>query len=426
MRDIFIPRVIDIGAQPRFMRLAGGICAALVILLYLLGFYAIYVFGLTQYLLMLVVPQPPEQIPDSMQYVLVSEDLIDEEQLPEQVRQRGRVTRVSRDTSVDPNLPKLGPQMQEQSPVAEFAEGHMLPSAPSTPMTPATQAATPTPPLQAIPPTPPLPPLPELEQPDKPVEQPVEKPQEKPIEQPQEVSKTADIAPQSLPEVADAPLWQVKQPAAAETDPTARAAQKPETEPNAPETALTAQKTEQKPEEIAKPVTPQPPQPPAPQQPPLPELPPLPEPGQSRINIPVQRIAAAPQAQGGTVGTERDSSAAMSAESRQMAVLRDRYGEYMDLILRRIRGAIITQQQLSPIMFMRGSVVMTFTINPQGRLSDIRHVRAEPGSLPTESGAARQVLQSVAAGAPFPPPTPEMLADPDFQKITIFFIFEPK
>ena len=144
------------------------------------------------------------------------------------------------------------------------------------------------------------------------------------------------------------------------------------------------------------------------------------------MNIPVKRIGSTPRRQGGSVGSRSNSSAAMRAASDSMAVLRDKYGEYMDMVLRRIQEAILIQQQLSPIMFNQGTVVMTFRIDDTGRLGTIRFIQAAPVDLTGETAAARRVLEDVGGGAPFPPPTPQMLADPDFQKITIMFMFEPR
>ncbi|MBP5232800.1 MAG: hypothetical protein J6333_05280, partial [Planctomycetes bacterium] len=117
--------------------------------------------------------------------------------------------------------------------------------------------------------------------------------------------------------------------------------------------------------------------------------------------------------------------AAMQASAQSLAVLRDRYGEYMDKVLRRIQQAIYIQQQIMPMMFNQGAVVMTFTIDASGRLQAIRYVASAPEGLVQERAAARQVLEDVRNGEPLPRPTPEMLADPDFQKITINFIFAP-
>ncbi|GHT01833.1 hypothetical protein FACS1894108_15810 [Planctomycetales bacterium] len=105
-------------------------------------------------------------------------------------------------------------------------------------------------------------------------------------------------------------------------------------------------------------------------------------------------------------------------------MLRSRYGEYMDELLRRIQNAIYIQQQLSPMTFTRGTVIFTFTVNAAGRLDRINYLGAEPADLPQETGAARRVLTDVQNGKLLDPPTPEMLADPLFQKITVNFIFD--
>lgn len=449
MRDICIPEVLYAGRQNA--RLRRWITLALLIALFLHAslFYGLYYLGLHPLLLFV---QPQQEIPDAMQYVLIDDKLTSEEPDPaEQARIRAREDRRSRAQTIDESLPKNGPSSDRKSRDIDFQAGKPMPSEASSPATPSTPAQ-PTPPTSPVPPTPPTP----LTQPTQPV-QPVAKavieppaPQEKQPPLPEPAEKTADLAPDltedlqkiealTLPKKADGMAGTVavkpeKTPDAVENKRKTETTEKPEKPEDAPrkplqatqrETVKEMKPQEQAQQEQAQPQPQQPPQPRQPQQAPQPQQVALP-PAPPTMNIPVKRISSTPRQRGGAIGNRPNSSAAMRAASESLAVLRDRYGAYMDMILKRIQESILIQQQLSPVMFNQGSVVMTFRIDESGRLGTIRYITAEPSDLAAETAAARQVLEDVGRGEPFPPPTPQMLADPDFQKITINFLFVPR
>lgn len=438
MRDFLIPEILYTGYLSRRNHrfyIAAAIIALLLHILFIVGAWQLDLLPT-----FLIAPSKPPERVDAMQFVLVDQNLTDEK--PDELDQnklRGRVSRVSRAEEINPNLPKNGPSAEEKSAYTDFKAGKPVPPSPaSAPVAP----SKPQPVSKAAPATPPVPqmkPLPEVKPVQKtptPVEAqkpPVEKPSEKPAEKPEPVAKTADLAPDLTEDVEKLAFLPVPAKKKAEGE-KGTAAEKPEAKPDDPEKALKSAEKAEKTEKIEKvekqektepeqqtqpPVTAQP------QQTPTPPTPPLPESTPTR-NIPIKRIGSKPRTQGGSLGRRENSSAAMKAGFKSMAVLRDRYGDYLDLILRRIQEAILIQQQLSPVMFNQGSVVMTFSIDADGRLGEIRFIASEPEALPNESSAARRVLQDVASGAPFPPPTPQMLADPNFQKIVINFIFEPR
>lgn len=419
MRDIFIPQILYAGRQQNRLRLWLILAFLLALLLHLGLLAGLYFLGMHP--LFLLLPQQQETPPDSMQYVLVDEKLMQEEADPQETTKlEGRVTRRSRATEIDPSLPKAGPQTTKKERSTDFAAGKPLPSqAPVTPSNPAqpVQQTTPQQPVQPRPPVAAQPPV----TPPQPVEKPLVQ------EKPEPLEKTADLAPELTEDtVPEAVLLALKTEGIE-----GKSREKPQSKPDAPENKKKAQETQKQPQTEAKKQhvkatqPPRPEQPPAvaqPQQEPQPALPPAPQ----TMNIPVRRIGATQRTQGGVTGMRTNSSAAMKAGSQSMAVLRAKYGAYMDLILQRIQQSILIQQQLSPMMFNQGIVVMSFSVDAGGKLGGIRFIQAQPVDLTGESAAARRVLEDVASGEAFPPPSPQMLADPSFQKITINFLFEPR
>ena len=112
--------------------------------------------------------------------------------------------------------------------------------------------------------------------------------------------------------------------------------------------------------------------------------------------------------------------------SKSINILRNRYGKYIDKILKRINQAIIIQQQINPINLNEGNVIMSFTINSTGLMDDIKFFGSSPANILNEISAAKNVLQDVRNSGAFDPPTQEMLNDPDFKNILINFVFEKK
>ena len=399
-----IPQLMHSGAEAKTLRRRVAAAVALSLLLHCVFFTGWEKFRGIPLLAALARPAAVAEPPRPLQMVTVDEDLLSEELPPEeQVRLRGRVSRVSRDTApAEKTLPVAGPSGKKEEILDAFKPGEVSPVDRGTPAPDGAPA--PAPPAPEILETPPATPVPPLEKTaDSPAETALETAAETPVEKSAEPETEKEVG-----KAAEPPLPQIPPETAAET---ARAETVAPVNPPALEKL--EKNTEPAPEKAALPLPP----PAAPAARPQPR----------RRPVPTRRIGARPSApsNGGALAN-RSGRAAMQASFQSLAVLRDRYGEYMDKVLRRIQQAIFIQQQISPLMFNQGAVVMTFTISPAGRLEAIRFVAASPAGLVQETAAARQVLVDVQNGAPLPRPTPEMLEDPDFQKITINFIFAPQ
>ncbi len=427
MRDIVIPNIIYQGYSLRRRRVCIAIAIAASVIMYTLLTFFFYYQGNYPFLILVKPAKDSYKDAQSMQFVLIDDKQIDEA-APDFAKLRGRQNRISRDSKIDDTLPKRGPTAVKTDPFQSFTEGSPKASAPSQPAV--SQVSRPTPPKPEIKPAPPVPAV-------KPLTPSAQKQAEKTQHEPEAVAQKAPVIAkieQNAPDLSEPEVpgtfFTLESNRPRENDFTKR----PETKTADKVQKNIAEKSpkpaeQQKAEKISK-VMPDPEKSPPkmpekaikpvqPQQPRQPSNRQVEQP----INIPVRRIGAKSQKQGGQIGFTQKTSA-MGVGQRSMAVLRDRYGAYMELLLRRIQEAITLQQQLSPIFFTQGVVIMNFTINERGQLVNIHHVQASPQNMPNESAAARRVLEDVATGRPLPPPTPQMLNDPEFQKITINFLFQ--
>ncbi|GHS93349.1 hypothetical protein FACS1894139_03330 [Planctomycetales bacterium] len=396
MRVIFIPQVLFAGNERRRWRWRIAASVVLALLLHLSLFYG---WGRLDRRLPAADILPETRARDlPLQFVTVDQNLIDEATKPEKPVAEGRVSREARAEKIDENLPKENPagtdaaqfdafKLGEISPTDDGAPGEQMQSELAQPEQMQSEPAQPEPaqaePAQAASPPDAVEASEEMKSP------PTETPPAPPVEK-----SASTIKPEDFAEINDLP------PASADAEillprPPAPASPRAATA----EELLLAQAARQPTSQPAQPVQPTP----------------------ERRPVPTRRIGGGAPS-GGKMRARPNSATLVGIQN--IAVLRSRYGEYMDELLRRIQNAIYIQQQLSPMTFTRGTVIFTFTVNAAGRLDRINYLGAEPADLPQETGAARRVLTDVQNGKLLDPPTPEMLADPLFQKITVNFIFD--
>ncbi|MDR0867858.1 MAG: hypothetical protein LBP75_05200 [Planctomycetota bacterium] len=385
MRVIFIPQVLFAGNERRRWRWRIVASVVLALLAHVSLFYG---WGRLDRRLPAADISPAINARDlPLQFVTVDQNLIDDETKPEKPVAEGRVSRESRAEKIDENLPKENPAGTDDAQFDAFKIGEISPTdagIPGEQAQPEPAQPEPAPPASS----------PDAAAASKEMKSP-------PVETPPPVAKSAPpapptptIKPDDFAEINDLP-------------PASAAAEIILPRPPAPAAPQAATEEELLLAQAARPPTPQPAQP----------SPPTPE----RRPVPTRRIGGGAPS-GGKMRPRPNSATLVGIQN--IAVLRSRYGEYMDELLRRIQNAIYIQQQLSPMTFTRGTVIFTFTVNAAGRLDRINYLGAEPADLPQETGAARRVLTDVQNGKPLDPPTPEMLADPLFQKITVNFIFD--
>lgn len=396
MNELQIPTIINSGKNSKSLKRNFYILLLLAVLLHLSFFTAIVYFDENSFLLFFI--KKPEAIQkDSLNYVLVDDKLLDEKIIDEKPKMLGKASRQSRDTTINPDLPKLGPNSSDNSSISSFDRGNPLPG------------SIPSPELNPTPP-----PIPEIT-PQKTVKPTLtQKPEPKPIEKSPTMEKIIPDLPELDIENDLANMLTVpKKPKEIK-----KAKKYDKTEvpgiTSSDKISKINEKTAQKPEvKIKTQITPV--------QPRKKQLKP-----QKKITtrkIPVRKISSTSSSTGGKL-KKRLNSSAINAGSKSIAVLKSRYGDYMDQILKRIQQAIIIQQQINPISMHEGQVFMSFTVNSKGLLDDIKLMGSSPQGITTEISVARSVLQDVHNSGAFKPPTQEMLNDPDFQKIVINFVFE--
>ena len=401
MNELRIPTLINSGKSSKFLKRSFLLLLLLALLLHLGAFAVLSYYHKHPFLFLF--KQEENIIPeDTLNYVLVADNLLEEEIKEEKPRVLGKISRQSRDTQINPDLPKLGPSSEDNSQVDSFTRGKPIPDSAAAPEIMPTPPPLPTvTPQEAVPPV--IAQLPTPEPIKKTItEQP---PEEKTVPELPELDMKEDLS-SILPAVTkqekpqeEVKIAETRVPGITKTDSISKIQEKP------------VEKIKEKPQKIPKPVT-QPRQQPVKEQKAIPTR-----------KIPVRKIGNTSAKNGGKLH-KRLNSSAINTGSKSIAVLRSRYGEYMDKILRRIQQAIIIQQQINPISLHEGNVVMSFTIDPAGYLSGIQLIGSKPQEIATEISAARSVLQDVHNSGPFEPPSQEMLNDPDFQKIIINFVFE--
>ena len=394
MNELSIPKLINSGRNSKFLKRCFILLLLFALFLHISLFIILGYYNKHPFLFFFKDKAQPIT-EKTLNFVLVDDKLVNEEIKEEKPKVLGKVSRQSRDQTVNKDLPKFGPNSEEKSSVSAFARGNPLPDSVAAP--------------EITPSPPPVPQIkPQKETPPAPLQKPViQKPQEQPareqvlpklpeldidddltgiLPKPQKVEKPKPVKKPDIKEV----------PGITKSDAISKITPQPQ-----PKT-----------EPVVKPVT-------TPQAKPAKTV-------QKKIptrKIPVRRISSSNSRTGGKLQNRKNSSA-INTGMKSIAVLRSRYGDYMDKILRRIQQSIVIQQQINPIGMHEGSVVMSFTINPQGYLDQIKFIGAAPDDITTEISVSRTVLRDVQNSGPFEPPTQEMLNDPDFQKIVVNFVFE--
>ena len=399
MKYLSIPSLIKSGKQNKLFRKWFILVLLLAIWIHLIFFLSLAV--LNKHPLSFIFPENKQlkmnivKKEEHMNYVLVDEKALkDEIKIEEKVTALGRVNKQSRGDVINPDLPKLGPSSSDDTALSAFQRGSPLID--SIPM----PEIAPTPP-----PTPKIP----KKNPQKKQTDARNEPLKKSVEEP--VKSKKQVLPE-LPEIAleednkglfpkyikaekpvkDKKIDKFEVPGINSEDPISK---------------LNKEENEIQPQQKFKPIITA--------QKPRRKIP--------TRKIQVRKIGSQNNKSGGKMKKRLNTTAVISG-SRSIAVLRDRYGLYMDKILRRIQSAINIQQQINPMALHEGIVVMSFTINPQGILDEINFIGSKPDNNSSEISAARTVLQDVQNGDPFEPPSSQMLNDPNFQKIVINFVFE--
>jgi hypothetical protein len=128
----------------------------------------------------------------------------------------------------------------------------------------------------------------------------------------------------------------------------------------------------------------------------------------------VRRIGEAARPEGQVRRTQSATSARLVG-SPSLAVLRSRWGEYMDVVARRLQQSLDRQAALHPRSYRHGVVQVGFGIAPDGSVTDVRLLSAESGMVTEQAISVR----TVETAGPFPPLTPEMRTDEHFRAIVL-------
>ena len=104
-----------------------------------------------------------------------------------------------------------------------------------------------------------------------------------------------------------------------------------------------------------------------------------------------------------------------------MRLLAHRYGEYMEKVARQLQESLNRVVMLSPLEYTRGNAKIRFGIAADGSLAYFETEYPGEGALVNVRLTSEQMLREAA---PFDPPTEEMLADPNFQKMSVTVFLE--
>lgn len=314
-------------------------------------------------------PEPAE----SLRYVILPDDAAPEEIRPEDAQSEGRVSRLARVPDPVPDAPRRAADPASEtdriySALAGEDQRDGQDGAPTPEMPPPA-------PRPAPPPTPQAPPAP------------------RPVPERPAIHRTPPF-----PRMPDA------------TDTLAVSPEQAEPTPPTPDTPA--------------PDAPSPERPAQPPRPPTPEAPDAPQRPESPRTPPVRRIGDR-GGDGGAPLPRAMQSSGVRAGGRSLAVLGSRYPGFMEELVRRLQRSIAFEQQRNPLQYRAATVVVTFRVDEAGMIQNIRFVESHPAGLQIEPAIARRVVETVQTWGALPIPTPEMLADPDFQTITIIFDFIP-
>lgn len=96
-----------------------------------------------------------------------------------------------------------------------------------------------------------------------------------------------------------------------------------------------------------------------------------------------------------------------------MRLLAHRYGAYMRKLQRQLQESLNRVVYLNPTSYSQGGARIRFTIAPDGSLAVYE-------TDDSTNEAVRMISETtLREGAPFDPPTQQMLQDPLFQKMTL-------
>ncbi len=128
----------------------------------------------------------------------------------------------------------------------------------------------------------------------------------------------------------------------------------------------------------------------------------------------VRRIGEATRPEGQVHRTQSATSARLVG-SPSLAILRSRWGEYMDVVARKLQQSLDRQAALHPRSYRHGVVQVGFGIADDGSVTDVRLLSAESGMVAEQAISVR----TVETAGPFPPLTPEMRTDEHFRSIVL-------
>jgi len=156
------------------------------------------------------------------------------------------------------------------------------------------------------------------------------------------------------------------------------------------------------------------PQPEQPQQPPREQRP--------RTPPPIKKIGPQADSQDRKSAVTRNTKARLSSTD-SLALLKSRYGAYMDKVIVRLEQSVRRMESLGLGATGKGLVKTSFRIDEHGEIVDIKIIEA-PEAMLREQNIVRQIYDDAHAQGKFAPPGNTMLKDPDFSPIIVNFWFE--
>ncbi len=387
-----------------------------------------------------VIPPPPPQ--ESLQYIVLPDTIDDDEEVnPDKSLAQARNSRQSRQKSAaDQDLEEGDPTSEGKSHVNNSAY-ESKPSSASEPalaqILPQTLAQEALQPVQPTPPQPQTRPTTQIQkqpmppQPQQPSEQPEQPKPPKAEEAPvlsalpaapktdaileAEQQKSQDVPEPVLTDEAKPDLTISKLPKDEHTAaprPTRRESEPDQTADKEQSERPTARETQQQ--------TPQAQQPP--QTPTQPVQPQQQQTPQHRTPPPVKKIGPKSEAQERKSAVTRKSRARLSSTD-SLALLKSRYGAYMDKVILRLEQSVRRIESLGLGASGEGVIKSSFRINQNGEIIDITIISAPDGML-REQNIVKQIYEDAYAQGKFSPPDNSMLKDPDFSPIIVNFWFE--
>ncbi|MBN2713003.1 MAG: hypothetical protein JXR97_11330 [Planctomycetes bacterium] len=116
---------------------------------------------------------------------------------------------------------------------------------------------------------------------------------------------------------------------------------------------------------------------------------------------------------------QNTKSSADYGETRSMQLLRARWGDYMDELIRKLRAAWYAELSAARKSFSTGRIRISFGINADGSVKNVKLLQA-PDNMVAEKDICWRAINNAS---PFGKLTDEMQKDENFEELTVNFLF---